>query len=343
MFMSYCAEHLILKQYRNNPRIVYNYRIYLRQMPSPSSKTTIVVISKSGTLSECQVEPQNDTTLQELTILLSKKCGYRNHDGFSCYHTWRYKNKHSLSFDLGGSHADKTITPKYIYIDIWGKTDGRAGNENKYELPPPIDELLFFGNLALVARVDKECAVNLSIKLWTKVYEKLFGGFEDLAVTAAEDENEVDELSTIPASMKTINGYFKDGFVVDDDSEDTPRAKVKSSSKKRNTKSSAGGSKGKKNKSESTESEFVTETETESGSLPSDSPITSETEAEAEAEVAEPSGALPQPATRLKKDSSKPKRTIKKPCGTNKPKKQVVEEVAQPEEIESELSEDSYD
>ena len=311
----------------------------------PTSKTTIVVISKSGTLSECQVEPQNETTLQELTILLSKKCGYRNHEGFSCYHTWRYKNKHSVSFDIGGSPADEKITPKYIYVDIWGKTDGRAGNENKYELPPPIDEILFFGNLALVARVDKECAVNLSIGLWTKIYEKLFGGFEDLAATAVEDENEVDELSSIPASMKTSNGYLKDGFIVDDDSEDTPRAKVKSASKKRNAKSSAGGSKGKKNKSESTESEFVTETETESGSLPSDSPITSETEAEAEAEaeVAEPSGALPQPATRLKKDTSKPKRTIKKPSGGNKQKKPVVEEVTQPEEIESELSEDSYD
>lgn len=305
----------------------------------PTSKTTIIVISKSGSLSECQVESQNETTLQELTVLLSKKCGYRNHDGFSCYHTWRYKNKHGVSFDVGGSHADEKITPRYIYVDIWGKTDGRAGNENNYELPPPIDELLFFGNLALVARVDKECAVNLSIGLWTKIYEKLFGGFEDLTATAVDDENEVDELASIPASMKTSNGYLKDGFIVDDDSEDTPRSKVKSVTKKRNTKTSSGGSKVKKNKSESTESEFVTETETDSGSLPSDSPITSETEAE----VAEPSGVLPQPTTRLKKDASKPKRTIKKTSGGSKPKKQVVEEVVQPQETESELSEDSYD
>ena len=305
----------------------------------PTSKTTIIVISKSGSLSECQVESQNETTLQELTVLLSKKCGYRNHDGFSCYHTWRYKNKHGVSFDVGGSHADEKITPRYIYVDIWGKTDGRAGNENNYELPPPIDELLFFGNLALVARVDKECAVNLSIGLWTKIYEKLFGGFEDLTATAVDDENEVDELASIPASMKTSNGYLKDGFIVDDDSEDTPRSKVKSVTKKRNTKTSSGGSKVKKNKSESTESEFVTETETDSGSLPSDSPITSETEAE----VAEPSGVLPQPTTRLKKDASKPKRTIKKTSGGSRPKKQVVEEVVQPQETESELSEDSYD
>jgi hypothetical protein len=56
---------------------------------------------------------------------------------------------------------------------------------------------------------------NLSIPLWDKIYEKLFGGFEDLAVTAVEDENEVDELANVPKEKKTKQGYLKDGFVVD--------------------------------------------------------------------------------------------------------------------------------
>ena len=47
------------------------------------------------------------------------------------------------------------------------------------------------------------------------MYEKLFGGFEDLAATAKEDEEEEDELDGIPASKKTKHGYLKDGFVVD--------------------------------------------------------------------------------------------------------------------------------
>ena len=52
-----------------------------------------------------------------------------------------------------------------------------------------------------------------------KMYEKLFGGFENLALTVVEDEEEEDELAAIPASKKTKNGgYLKDGFVVDTES-----------------------------------------------------------------------------------------------------------------------------
>jgi len=190
--------------------------------PNESSKkykksdTTIVIVSKSGTLSEAVVKPENETTLEELTILLSKKCGYRNHDGFSCYHTYKYKNKKKFSFNMD----NEDVIPKYIYVDVWAKTDGRAGNENKYEMPPPVDEIIYYGNIALVARMDNEHAVNLTTTIWNVIYERLFGGFEDLAATCAEDEEEEDELENIPASKKTKQGYLKDGFVVDSDSSD---------------------------------------------------------------------------------------------------------------------------
>jgi hypothetical protein len=57
--------------------------------------------------------------------------------------------------------------------------------------------------------------VNLTLELWGKIYEKLFGGFEDLALTALDDENEIDELKNVPKDKKTKTGYLKDGFVVD--------------------------------------------------------------------------------------------------------------------------------
>jgi hypothetical protein len=123
-----------------------------------NTNTTIVIISKVGSLSECVVEPASETTLEELTILLSKKCGYRNHNGFSCYHTYRYKNKRNLAFQV----SEEDVIPKYIYVDVWAKTEGRAGYENKYEMPPPIDELIFYGNIALVARMDNETAIHLN-------------------------------------------------------------------------------------------------------------------------------------------------------------------------------------
>lgn len=276
-----------------------------------NTATSIIIVSKTGTLSETHVIPENDTTIDELTKLLSKKCGYRNHDGFTCYHTYKYKNKKKFSFSL----HNEDITPKYIYVDVWAKTDGRAGNENKYELPPPIDELIFYGNIALVARLDKETTIDITIELWNTIYEKLFGGFEDLAATAIEDENEIDELDAIPLHKKTSNGYLKDGFIVDDDSEDkTPRCKKHLKGR------------GKKNKSESTESEFITETETESASPPSES--------DAEADIVPP---VIECNIIIKKTtkSSKIKRGATK-------SKNIVEEPVISQESESELSEEEY-
>jgi hypothetical protein len=297
---------------------------------SAATSTTIVIVSKTGTLSECVVQPNKETTIDELTVLLSKKCGYRKHDGFSCYHTWRYKNKHKYSFHTGGDGGDATV-PKYIFVDVWAKTDGRAGQENKYELPPPIDDLLIYGNMALVARIDKETAVNLTIELWNKIYEKLFGGFEDLSLTVAEDENEIDELDAIPECKKTSNGYLKDGFVVEDDMDETPRCK-------RVTRGRCGGS-GKKPKSESTEGEFVTETETES-----ETPVTNSSDGDGEGECEIEPVPVNKIVSKKAAAAAKPPKKALKKQGSGKSKKVVEEKEAEPElESESELSEEAYD
>ena len=286
--------------------------------------TSIVIVSKTGSLTETHVIPENDITIDELTILLSKKCGYRNHDGFSCYHTYKYKNKKKFSFCI----HNEEVTPKYVYVDVWAKTDGRAGNENKYELPPPIDELILFGNFALVARMDKENAIDLTVNIWKVIYEKLFGGFEDLATTVAEDDAEIDELDSIPAYQKTTNGYLKDGFVVDDDSEDkTPKCRHRS-------KKLLGG---KKHKSESTESEFITETETESETPSSESPIYSDVDMDVGVGVGVCRGKGVVEPTILKKKAN----TVKKPK-KNSNNKKVVEESPVEQESENELSEEEY-
>ena len=287
-----------------------------------NTNTTIVIISKVGSLSECAVEPASETTLEELTILLSKKCGYRNHNGFSCYHTYRYKNKRNLAFQV----SEEDVIPKYIYVDVWAKTEGRAGYENKYEMPPPIDELIFYGNIALVARMDNETAIHLTTELWNIIYEKLFGGFEDLAATALADENESDELDSIPSHKKTSSGYLKDGFVVDDE-DATPRGRVK-------------GRGGKKNKSESTESEFITETETESGTPTTSSDGDADTDidppvVECNHKVSKaPAKAKASTKATATATAAKPKRNVKS--------KKSVEEPVIAAESESELSEEEY-
>jgi hypothetical protein len=129
---------------------------------------------------------------------LYKKCGFRKADGFIARHTWRVKVKDEIK-----------------NVQLWAKDKGRAGTENKYDLPPPIDKVLYYGAMCVVI-VDEYGRPNEDLKAtgWSKIYEGLFGGFEDLG-NGTDDDNESDELDYVSDSMKTTDGYLKDGFVVD--------------------------------------------------------------------------------------------------------------------------------
>ena len=98
-------------------------------------------------------------------------------------------------------------------IYLFGKTTGRANTENKYEFPPPVENILFFGYCLLIACFNgTEVLSDLTIKQWDKIYEHLFGGFEDLGSETSSE----DELENVPDELKTEEGYLKDDFVVDD-------------------------------------------------------------------------------------------------------------------------------
>ena len=154
----------------------------------------IIIVEKNATLKSLSIK---DFKIEELY----KKCGFKKGDDFIKHVEW------SSKYD-----------GKKICIEVYAKTDGRANSENKYEFPPPIDKKLFFGSCAILAYKhtdEKKQYINLSLVMWNKIYDKLFGGFEDLASTAVEDEEEEDELDNIPQKYKTKHGYLKDGFVVD--------------------------------------------------------------------------------------------------------------------------------
>jgi hypothetical protein len=160
-----------------------------------SQPLTIIIVEKVGTLKTLSIK---DFKVEELY----KKCGFKKGDGFVKQVEWTAK-----------------YDGKKYFVEVYAKSEGRGNSENKYDFPPPIDSALFFGSCAIVAYVKQDdgskCYVDLSLQLWNKIYEKLFGGFEDLAASAAEDEEEVDELANVPKEKKTKQGYLKDGFVVD--------------------------------------------------------------------------------------------------------------------------------
>ena len=163
---------------------------------SQTKSLTIIIVDKGTTLKTLTVK---DYKVEELY----KKCGFKKADDFTLQVEWPVK--------LDGQ--------RYL-IQMYGKLEGKANMENKYDFPPPVDKKLYFGSCALVGMIrddtNERSHINLSIDLWNKIYEKLFGGFEDLALTCENDDDEEDELEKVPKHMKTKKGgYLKDGFVVD--------------------------------------------------------------------------------------------------------------------------------
>ena len=159
------------------------------------SSLKVVIVEKNGTLRNLAVKEFNINELY-------KKCGFKKSGDFIKQVNWSVK------------YEGQTYN-----VSLYAKTEGRHNNENKYEFPPPIDTKLFFGSCALVASLNDEY-INLNDEMWSKMYNKLYGGFEDLSKTAEEDELEEDELEKVPDKYKTKTGYLKDGFIVDSNSED---------------------------------------------------------------------------------------------------------------------------
>lgn len=166
---------------------------YLNRFNNDILMVNIVLIEKTGELKICKYNSEKGDELY-------KKCKFKKPDGFKERHTWNNKkNKYGFSS-----------------VTLFGRDNGKANTENKYEMPPPVDNILYFGTCALLAKNQDGLHVDLDIETWNTYYEELYGGFENLADTAKDDEEEKDELENIPVEMKTKEGYLKDGFVVDD-------------------------------------------------------------------------------------------------------------------------------
>ena len=149
----------------------------------------VIFVKKNGAL-------KNSTINFDSVEQLYKKCLFSSNKNFSKRHTWLNNN---------------------IYYSIFCKDNGNSGSENKYDLPPPIDSDLFFGNMIILKHNDEEInndsLQDLTLGEWENLYEKLFGGFEDLEESEEESEDEY-----IDPKNLTKQGYDKsDGFIVDDD------------------------------------------------------------------------------------------------------------------------------
>jgi len=127
---------------------------------------------------------------------LYKKCKFRKKEGFEKRHTWKLKWE-----------------DKDMFVHLFAKVEGRHTIINKYDLPPPLDKILFYGSMAIVASSDEEgdTPVDCTTDTWQILYEQLFGGFDDL-----EDEDTSEE-EFIPPALRAQHGYSKENnFIVND-------------------------------------------------------------------------------------------------------------------------------
>jgi len=165
------------------------------------SHLAVLIVEKNGTLKSLTIKDYKEEELY-------KKCGFKKADNFNLQTQWVTK-----------------INGQKLVVSMYGKLDGRANTENKYDFPPPIDTKLYFGNCVLVAMIcdtnNERSLCDLTNVLWNTIYEKLFGGFDNLQNSSIDDEDEEDELEHVASSKKTkIGGYLKDDFIVDEDEDE---------------------------------------------------------------------------------------------------------------------------
>jgi hypothetical protein len=150
---------------------------------------SFIIVEKTGSLKNAKTTDTTD---------LYKKCGFKTLDDFSLAHTW------SVEFN-----------DTEYKLEIYGKITGRANTENKYEFPPPIDNVLFFGSCAAILYVNDKMT-DMGTQEFKDIMDHLYGGYSDIGDSEDEDEDEEDDTG-LP---KTKHGYVKDDFVVSSDAED---------------------------------------------------------------------------------------------------------------------------
>lgn len=156
----------------------------------------VLIVDKNGVITETNLKA---FSLEEIC----KKAKIKTVEDYTRKHVWTVR-------------LPKETDP--MYIALYARTKGRAGQENKYEFPPPIDHELFFGKCMLVSQKDVQDAndtVDLSKSLWKRIYEKLYGGFDDCMDSEEESEDDMEGMTLSKA------GYaLDDGFVVEDDDDE---------------------------------------------------------------------------------------------------------------------------
>ena len=118
-----------------------------------------LLVEKNGNIKECKIKDKKSE--YEINLL----CGNKKKE-------IRFQTSWNLEMD------------KKYEIELYAKEKGRAGQENKYELPPPVDKELYFGSMLLINKLG-----DLKSTEWEDIYNYLYGGFEELEEEGNKTKN----------------------------------------------------------------------------------------------------------------------------------------------------------
>ena len=112
---------------------------------------------------------------------------------------------------------------------LYGYKEGRAGTENKHELPPPNDEVQLFSDACIVASLEKspEKSCPFSVEQYKKFYNTKFGGLEEEDGEEEEEEEDEEEEDFDEDYDEDGVDEEEDGDVVEEEEEEEERPVLK--------------------------------------------------------------------------------------------------------------------
>ena len=127
--------------------------------------------------------PPKKTTASVQALLLTQKAEVKELqlttvNGCITLNTIQTLLKKKEAPEIIGAYKNKSN-----WLFVFGYTTGKAGTENKHELPPPHDSILCFGDILMLASKDERSwATPVSFKSqdYEAFYTRAFGGFEEL-------------------------------------------------------------------------------------------------------------------------------------------------------------------
>jgi hypothetical protein len=100
-------------------------------------------------------------------------------------------------------------------VSVYGWTDGSESKINKHDLPPPIDNILYYGDV-LVVKHENGKLKDFSKTDYNKFYDDAFGGFDDIV---SEDESSEDEPTQSDIDFIASDSELSEGNISSEEEE----------------------------------------------------------------------------------------------------------------------------